>query len=174
MEAAKESEPSRILDAILPPRLEVDGREGSALPPESFQDALARAAATVKSHAASIFTPDHRDDCMDDPWPVAEGPADVITGEPLGGHEPDQPCTTEKGSSGGRGQVGGDVVVPGMSGEGDEVVVVGKGAEEDDDRGACVDGLQGLEIGERGQNSGGDNGDEEGGDEEPILVLGVV
>lgn len=143
MEAAKESEPSRILDAILPPHLEDEGREDPALPPESFKDALARAAAAVTSRTASIFTTDYGKDCVNDPWPVSEGPTDVITGEPLGGHEPDQPCTTEKG--GGIGEVGGDVAVPDASGGGDEVVV-GKGAEEDD-RGTCVDGLQGLEIG---------------------------
>lgn len=174
MEAAKESEPSSILDAILPPLLEDDACEVSALPPESFKDVLARATATVKSRAASIFTPDHREDCVNNPWPVAEVPTDVVTGEPLGDREPNQPCTTEKGSGGGTGEVGADVAVPGVSGEGDEVVV-GKGAEEDD-RGACVDGLQGLEIDERGENgSAGDGvGDEEGRHKEPILVEGVV
>ncbi|KAF8027565.1 hypothetical protein BT93_E0467 [Corymbia citriodora subsp. variegata] len=176
MEAAKESEPSRILDAILPPSLEEDGREDSALSPESFKDALAWATATVKSRAALIFTPDHGEDCMNDPRPVGDGPTDVITGEP-GGREPEQPCTTEKGSGIRTGEVGGeDVVVPGVSSEGDDVVAVGKGAEEEEDaRGACVDGLQGLEIGERGEyGSDSGIGDEEGGDEQPILVEGVA
>ncbi|KAI3411554.1 uncharacterized protein J3R85_017854 [Psidium guajava] len=172
MEAAKESEPSRILDAILPPCLEDGGRDETA-PPESFKDALTRAAATVKSRAASILTTDHGEECVNDPWPVAEGPTDVISGEPLGGREPDQPCTTEKGSGQVRGEVSGDVVVPEVSGERDEVVV-GKGSEEDD-RGTCGDGLQGLEIGDRGEKGGGGGvGGEEGSDEEPILVVGVV
>ncbi|XP_010034838.2 uncharacterized protein LOC104424168 [Eucalyptus grandis] len=174
MEATKESEPSRILDAILPRHLEDDCLEDPALPPESFKDAFARAAATVKSRAASIFTPSHGEDCVNDPWPIGDGLTDVITGEP-GGHEPEQPCTTEKGSGGGIGEVGEDVVVPGVSGEGDKVVV-GKGAEEDD-RGACVDGLQGLDTGERGENGGGGSGDgdgEGGGDEVPTLVEGVA
>ncbi|MCI14064.1 hypothetical protein A2U01_0035191, partial [Trifolium medium] len=112
---------SGLLHQILPPRLEDAGLEDPALPPESIHEAFLKAAAAVKSSAASIFSGE--DDCVDDPTPTEEKVSDAV-----------------------------DVIEP-----------------ESEAPGACVDGLQGLEIEEKK-----DVKESEEKEKKPILVGGYV
>ncbi|XP_057452871.1 uncharacterized protein LOC130744730 [Lotus japonicus] len=101
-------EQSGLLHQILPPRLEDAGLEDPALPPESIHQAFLKAAAAVKSRAASIFSSE--DDA-----------ADCVGIEPE--NHPPGPCIVEKG----RQPVADDVKVGGGGVEevGDDVVVGG-------------------------------------------------
>ncbi|WJX48900.1 hypothetical protein P8452_35402 [Trifolium repens] len=112
---------SGLLHQILPPRLEDAGLEDPALPPESIHEAFLKAAAAVKSSAASIFSDE--DDCVEDPTPTGEKVSDAV-----------------------------DVIEP-----------------ENEAPGACVDGLQGLEIEEKK-----DVKESEEKEKKPILVGGYV
>ncbi|XP_059640670.1 uncharacterized protein LOC132282875 [Cornus florida] len=163
-----------LLDKIRPPRLEDAGLEDCALPPDSIKEAFLKAATAVGSRAASIFSASDEDDCINDPWPTTKESSDVLVGiEP--GADPPGPCATEKG--GGLPEVTGDEVVVGgadASDTGDKVVGpdVAEGGEE-----ACVDGLEGLKIGEKGNGDkdeklkkGGDAEEKEKEGERPILV----
>lgn len=67
---------SGLLHQIIPPRLEDAGLEDPALPPELIHEAFLKAAAAVKSGAASIFSGD--DDCLDDPTPTEDDVSDVV------------------------------------------------------------------------------------------------
>lgn len=83
---------SGLLHQIIPPRLEDAGLEDPALPPESIHEAFLKAAAAVKSTAASIFSGE--DDCIDDPRPVGEDGSDVVVGiQPE--NEPPAACVDE-------------------------------------------------------------------------------
>ncbi|KAK3027043.1 hypothetical protein RJ639_040875 [Escallonia herrerae] len=150
MEATAEAA-AGLLEKIRPPRLEDAGLEDCALPPESIREAFLKAATAVKS---TIFSPSEDDDeeplgkCVNDPWPTLEDPSDALLGIMPEG-EPQGWCAVEKG------RVPEDV--------GDEVAVGGEeeaAAAEDKVLGpgdlpeggeSCVDGLQGLKIGERQQ-----------------------
>ncbi|XP_018849331.1 uncharacterized protein LOC109012252 [Juglans regia] len=182
MEAAKERE-AGLLHQILPPRIEDAGLEDCALPPDSIKEAFLKAATAVKSRAASIFTTSDDEetvtsfsegDCVKDPWPsAAKGTQDtVVAASPE--HEAPGPCATDKGS--GVPGVGGDdaVVVGGESDveeRGDKVVV---GVEEiaGTEGKACVEGLEGLEIGDKVKNGEGD--DERGDEKKPTLTEGFA
>ncbi|KAM3699781.1 hypothetical protein ACB098_05G050300 [Castanea mollissima] len=154
METTKEEEGGGLLNQILPPRLEDAGLEDCALPPDSIKEAFLRAATAVKSHASSIFATDFVDDdegegnCVNDPWPPA-GANDTLVGlSPEHEDEADSgPCAKEKGN--GAPEVGPDDVVVG--GEAEE-----RGGVRDGGGKACVEGLQGLKIGEKVKNGGHD------------------
>ncbi|KAK2971185.1 hypothetical protein RJ640_008609 [Escallonia rubra] len=174
MEATAEAAAAGLLEKIRPPRLEDAGLEDCALPPESIREAFLKAATAVNS---TIFSPSEDDDeepqgkCVNDPWPTLEDPSDALLcitpeGEPQGS------CAVEKG------RVPEDI--------GDEVAVGGEEAAAEDkllgpgdlpEGGeSCVDGLQGLEIGGKGNKlkngegeSESEEEDEEGG-ERPILA----
>ena len=177
METTKDQE-GGLLNQILPPRLEDAGLEDCALPPDSIEEAFLRAATAVKSRASLIFATDVDDDegnCVKDPWATA-GANDTLVGlSPEHGDEADSgPCAKEKGN--GVPEVGPDDVVVGGEAEekgSDVVVVVGGGGVGVRDGGgkACVEGLQGLKIGEKVKNGG--NGDKEG-EKKPTLTEGFV
>ncbi|KAA8541794.1 hypothetical protein F0562_022946 [Nyssa sinensis] len=176
MEATREAD--GLLDKIRPPRIEDAGLEDCALPPESIREAFLKAATAVGSRAASIFSAsgDENDNsecnCVNDPWPAAKESSDTLVGiKPEA--EPSGPCAAEKG--GGMPEVLGDEVAANFADaeeRADKVVGldVPKGGEE-----ACVDGLQGLKIGEKvtldkDKNLNDDDGDEEREGERPILA----
>ncbi|XP_058734431.1 uncharacterized protein LOC131606178 [Vicia villosa] len=69
---------SNLLHQIIPPRLEDAGLEDPALPPDLIHEAFLKAAAAVKSGAASIFSGD--DACIDDPTPAEDDKCDVVDG----------------------------------------------------------------------------------------------
>ena len=177
METTKDQE-GGLLNQIVPPRLEDAGLEDCALPPDSIKEAFLRAATAVKSRASSIFATDLDDDddvgyCVENPRTTA-GANDTLVGL-LPEHEDEAnsgPCAKEKGN--GVPEVGPDDVVVGGKAEekGSDVVVVGGGVGVRDGGGkACVEGLQGLKIGEKVKNGG--NGDKEG-EKKPILTAGFV
>ncbi|CAI0423092.1 unnamed protein product [Linum tenue] len=170
MEATKGKQ--GLLDQILPPRLEDAGLEDCALPPDSIKEAFLKAASAVKSRATSIFTDDTDDggDCVQDPWPEAKDVSDAIVGAPPAagaadvlvgideGLDEQGSCVAEKGG--------------GLVEDGRDEVVVGGGEIEEKERGkGCVDG-GGLNKEKKDQN--GDDDDEGGEGERPILTEGVV
>lgn len=79
---------SNLLHQIIPPRLEDAGLEDPALPPELIHEAFLKAAAAVKSGAASIFSGD--DACIDDPTPE-DDVSDILDGIEPENEEPG-PC----------------------------------------------------------------------------------
>lgn len=164
MESTEEQ--SGLLHQILPPRLEDAGLEDPALPPESIHEAFLKAAAAVKSSAASIFSgKEDTDDCLNDPWPTTEGSSDAIIGiEPE--NDPPGLCIVEKGIK----AVTDEVSVGGDDDELEEVVdelVVGEDGE------ACVDGFQGLDIKEK-EDVKKIKEEEEEKEKKPTLVEGYV
>lgn len=169
METSKEGKVG-LLHQILPPRLEDAGLEDCALPPDSIKEAFLKAATAVKSRAASIFTASDDEEtegeCVQDPWPTAKGDSDALVGASTE-HDDPGPCAAEKGSG-----------VPGVGGEanakerGDEVVLVGVDVREGGR--TCVQGLQGLEIGEEAKNGGGDDDEKEGKKKKPTLTEGFI
>lgn len=176
METTKDQE-GGLLNQIVPPRLEDAGLEDCALPPDSIKEAFLRAATAVKSRASSIFATDLDDDdegnCVEDPWTTA-GANDMLAGlSPEHEDEADSgPCAKKKGN--GVPEVGPDDVVVGREAEEkvSDVMVVGGGVGVRDGGGkACVEGLQGLKIGEKVKNGG--NGDKEG-EKKPTLTEGFV
>ncbi|KAG5523348.1 hypothetical protein RHGRI_035239 [Rhododendron griersonianum] len=151
-----------LLDQIRPPRLEDAGLEDCALPPDSIKEAFLKAAIAVGSRAASIFEKDEGR-CVEDPW--GEETGDDLVGVIEGVDPPPGACVPEKGGVVGETEERGDkLVAPGLTEaeeRGDKVVEGGDPVEGGE---ACVDGLKGLEIGDKGK-SGGE--EEEG--ERPIL-----
>ncbi|XP_004302907.1 PREDICTED: uncharacterized protein LOC101294382 [Fragaria vesca subsp. vesca] len=150
-----------LLHRIHPPRLEDAGLEDCALPPDSIKEAFLKAATAVKSRATSIFTSDDdEDDCVDDPW---EARPDAVVGA-----ETDANPGGCGGEKGGAVEVGGDEVVVGGEEEmRDKVIVGGEDVREVGGDKACVDGLVGLEIGDK-------NKKKKDNDEGPILVGGYA
>lgn len=145
MEAAGETK-SITIDSIIPPRLEDAGLEDCALPPDSIREAFLKAASAVRSIVSD------EGGCVEDPW---EEPSD-------------EGCVVEKGV--GSTEAAGDRVV--VVGDAEEKVdaVVGPGVPDGGEK-ACVDGLQGLEIGGK-KNEVAD--EVEKGDDEPTLVEGFA
>ncbi|KAI4331445.1 hypothetical protein MLD38_029632 [Melastoma candidum] len=164
MESAKgqETTPS-IFAEILPPRLEDAGLEDCALPPESVKEAFMKAALAVKSRASSLLSPSTEEGDLVS-GPIPEGLSDHVVGADVA--EWDHPCVVEKG---GGGEPRGDLATPEVveGGVGDRVVVPGM---EGDGKGACVsDGPLGeAETGLAAAE------EEEGSEDEPSLVEGVV
>ncbi|CAI9753802.1 unnamed protein product [Fraxinus pennsylvanica] len=145
MDAAREVE--GFLDKIKPPRLEDAGLEDCALPPESIKEAFLKAANAVRS---IISAPDDEDEgegrCVDDP---IEGSSDILVGIKEGVKSPPGSCAAEKG--GGLTEAAGDdVLVAGGGAEDKPGDLLGSSVPEDREA-ACVDGLQGLEIGGKGR-----------------------
>lgn len=175
METFKEGE-AGLLHQIRPPPLEDAGLEDCALPPDSIKEAFLKAATAVKSRAASIFTASDDEEtegeCVQDPWPTAKGSSDAVA-ESSPEHDYPGPCAAQKGS--GVPAVGIDDVVVGGEADakdrGEDVVV---GTDVRDGGRACVQGLQGLEIGEEAQNDGGEDDEKEGEKKKPILTEGFI
>ncbi|PHU24372.1 hypothetical protein BC332_09479 [Capsicum chinense] len=177
MEFTKESE--SLLDKIRPPRLEDAGLEDCALPPESIKEAFLKAATAVRSIiSASDDEDESQGQCVKAPSPNDDFTKDALIGITEGITDIPGKCTTEKG--------GGGEVPEGII----DVVDVQGGSKDSDDRGdlvdglslpeggeSCVDGLQGLEIGEKGgkiKKKEGKEEDEEASDEKPTLVEGMI
>ncbi|KAK6153693.1 hypothetical protein DH2020_013332 [Rehmannia glutinosa] len=143
MEATGEAE--SFVKLIEPPRLEDAGLEDCALPPESLKEAFLKAASAVRSIiSASGDEGENQGRCVEDPW---EEVSDTLVGITEGVSGPSEGCAVEKG--GGFVEAPGDKVAVGSGGDAETKVdaVVGPGLAEGGE--ACVDGLQGLEIGER-------------------------
>ncbi|KAK6124990.1 hypothetical protein DH2020_041264 [Rehmannia glutinosa] len=159
MEGAREA--GSFLDKITPPRLEDAGLEDCALPPESIKEAFLKAASAVRSLVSASDDEDESGGrCVDDPW---EDSSDALVGIKEGVTAPSEGCAAEKG--GRLAEVPGDKVsVGGGDPEGKSDELVGPGLPEGGE--ACVDGLQGLEIGEKsrgilGKKSGDDVADDD-------------
>ncbi|KAI5650546.1 hypothetical protein M9H77_36551 [Catharanthus roseus] len=171
-----------LLGKIRPPRLEDAGLEDCALPPESIKEAFLKAASAVRSIVSS-HTSDDEDEgrCVNDPWPTFGGSTDAVVGIEDGVYNPPGSCASEK--VGGLPEFAGDEVAVKDADEKVDEVLVG-GTDLPDEGKACVDGLQGLEIGGKDsdikgkKNSGSvDNVDEEEDEkdgEKPILAEGYV
>ncbi|XP_073053083.1 uncharacterized protein [Primulina eburnea] len=175
MDAADEAK--GFFDSIKPPRLEDAGLEDCALPPDLIKEAFRKAASAVKS---VITTSDEEGEsggqCVDDPW---EDSTDVVIGIADGITAPSGGCVVQKG--------GGLTEAPG-----DEVAVLGGDPNEKGDTvvdpdlpasgDACVDGLQGLDIGGNGRGILGkklvdrkaDVDEEDEGGDRPTLAEGYV
>ncbi|XP_073143432.1 uncharacterized protein [Henckelia pumila] len=137
MDATNEGE--GFLDSIRPPRLEDAGLEDCALLPDLIREAFRKAASAVKS---VISTSDGDSESgghyVDDPW---EDSTDVVIGITDGVTAPSGGCIAQKPTEA----------------PGDEVAVLGGDPNEKGDKvvdqdlpaggDACVDGLQGLDIG---------------------------
>lgn len=167
MESTKEQ--SGMLHKILPPRLEDAGLEDPALPPDSIHEAFLKAAAAVKSRAASIFssTDDDNDGgCVSDPWPSAKDASDAVIGVESENELPGS-CIVERGVE----PVADEVKVAGEGGDASADVVVEGGDKLGEDVEACVDELQGLDI--KDVKKGGEEDDEEE-NKKPTLVEGYV
>ncbi|KAL6972794.1 hypothetical protein U1Q18_026966 [Sarracenia purpurea var. burkii] len=153
MEATREVED--LLDQVRPPRLEDAGLEDCALPPESIKEAFLKAATAVGSRAASIFTTsdDERNAseeegrCTNDPWPNLGKSSDTPVGTNDGINPPPGGYAAEKGDDV-PGVIGDELVVGVTDAEEKaDKVMVGPDMPEGDGK-ACVDGLQGLKIGD--------------------------
>ncbi|KAG9456082.1 hypothetical protein H6P81_000590 [Aristolochia fimbriata] len=156
------------LKMIRPPSLEEAGLEDCALPPEAIKEAFAKAASSVKSRAASLFSAGEEKepgDCVQNPAPTVGELKDSLIGMSA---RPGKSCgAAEKGRL---TEVWGDKVVPGVESGGSSDKVLG--AEVPAERGgrACVDGLRGV----RKVDEGGYETDDEGEREKPILAEGFV
>lgn len=162
---------SGLLDTIKPPRLEDAGLEDCALPPEAIEEAFLKAANSIKCRAAAILYPRDDDtdsiDHLDGLEPSNGEIKDMLLGIPSGGMEP---CGTQKIDG-----------IPEMSS--DQVLIGKENAEAsdrllgleipDNEEKACVEGIQGLEIGEKG-NDVHDSEVEIKNGEQPILVEGFI
>ncbi|KAJ0074911.1 hypothetical protein Patl1_34297 [Pistacia atlantica] len=164
MEATKED--SRLLNKIIPPRLEDAGLEDCALPPDSIKEAFFKAASVVKSRATSFFhSDDEEEDCLDDPWPqtknvsdaMAPGPCGVVKGGGVVEEGEDKVMVTGGGGGSDVAEEKYDVV-----GGGDRDVAEGKGGS------GCVEGLNGLKIEDKEKKK------ENKESERPTLVEGFV
>lgn len=167
MEAARETE--SFLGKIKPPRLEDAGLEECALPPESIREAFFKAASAVRSIVSDSGDEDEGR-CVEGPW---EDSSDAVVGITEGVNGPSEGCVVEKGS--GLTEAPGDkvVVVGGGDSEAKVDTVVGPGIPEGGE--ACVDGLGGLEIGEKSRGVLGKKLVEDGekrDKEKPTLVEG--
>lgn len=147
MEATGEPKIGSLLDKIQPPRLEDAGLEDCALPPDSIQEAFLKAATAVRSRIFYASDEESEGDCINDPWPTIGSSGDKLVGVAT---EADPPgaCAPKKGGE--LPEVTGDeVVTDGREAMPDKVVE----PEVPDEAGkSCVDGLQGLKIGEKSGN----------------------
>lgn len=140
-----------IVGKILPPRLEDAGLEECALPPEAIKEAFAKAATAVRSIISASSGDDEAEGhCVNDPSIEAGGSSDALVGITDGVDYVPGSCANEKG--GGVPEVASDEVAVRDEDEKVDQVVIGgpsvRGSGED----ACVDGLQGLDIGEKSKS----------------------
>lgn len=172
MELTKESE--SLLDKIRPPRLEDAGLEDCALPPESIKEAFLKAATAVRS---MISVSDDEDEsqgqCVKTPSPSEDFTKDALVGITEGIHDIPGKCSTEKGGGGEVPEGTIDVVADNEDPEeGGDLVGVSYLPEGGQ---SCVDGLQGLELGDKGGEIKKKEAEEEDEDsEKPTLVEGYV
>lgn len=143
MEATGEVKFGSLLDQIQPPRLEDAGLEECALPPDSIQEAFLKAATAVRSRIFHTSDDESEGECVNDPWPGNGSSGDKLMGITT---EVDPPgsCAPKKGGE--LPVFGDDVVVGGREGMPDKVVEPDVPDEADK---SCVDGLQGLKIGDK-------------------------
>ncbi|CAI9286362.1 unnamed protein product [Lactuca saligna] len=172
MEATGEANIGSLLDKIKPPLLEDAGLEDCALPPDSIQEAFLKAATAVRSHIFHDSDDESEGDCINDPWPGNESGGDRLIGITT---EADPPgaCAPKKGSE--LPEVIGDEVVIGeREGTPDKVV---EPEVPDEAEKSCVDGLQGLKIGDTNDKKSETNkklNEDEEDDEKRSPVLAEV
>ncbi|KAK9078321.1 hypothetical protein SSX86_002386 [Deinandra increscens subsp. villosa] len=172
METTGEVEFGSLLDTIQPPRLEDAGLEDCALPADSIQEAFLKAASAVKSRIFHATSDDESEgECVNDPWPGNGSSGDKLVGIEAEA-DPSGSCVPKKGGE--LPAVNGDeVVVGGGEGMTDKVV---EPEVPDEAEKSCVDGLQGLKIGEKkvgGSETAAESneGEEEDEDEKrPVLT----
>ncbi|KAI3803404.1 hypothetical protein L1987_31555 [Smallanthus sonchifolius] len=145
METTGKVEFGSLLDKIQPPRLEDAGLEDCALPPDSIQEAFLKAATAVRSRIFHATSDDESEgECVNDPWLQNGSSSDKLVGITTEGDPPGS-CVPKKG-----GELptanGVEVVVCGREGMPDKVV--GPDVPDEAEK-SCVDGLQGLRIGEK-------------------------
>ncbi|CAN4086844.1 unnamed protein product [Withania somnifera] len=173
MELTKESE--SLLDKIRPPRLEDAGLENCALPPESIKEAFLKAANSVRS---MISPSDDEDEsqghCVKTPSPIEYSTKDALIGITEGVTDIPGKCTTEKGGGGEVTEGVSDVVaVEGVDKDQEDCGDLVGGLSLPEGGPSCVDGLQGLEIGEKVKKKEVKEEDEEES-EKPTLVEGFI
>ncbi|MCD9558717.1 hypothetical protein HAX54_016253 [Datura stramonium] len=172
MELTKESE--SLLDKIRPPRLEDAGLEDCALPPDSIKEAFLKAAAAVRSMiSASDDEDESQGQCVKTPSPSENFAKDALIGIAEGIGDIPGKCSTEKGGGGEVPEGTSDVVAANKDPE-DSGDLVGVSSLPEGGQ-SCVDGLQGLEIGDKGgkiKTKEAKEEDEES--EKPTLVEGFV
>lgn len=176
MEAAGEAKFGSLLDKIQPPRLEDAGLEDCALPPDSIQEAFLKAATAVRSRIFSSSSDNESEgECVNDPWPGNESSGDKLIGITTQA-DPPGACAPKKG-----GElpvvIGDELVVGGKEGMPDKVV---EPEVPDEAEKSCVDGLQGLKIGEKrfngeikgkeSETNNESNKDEEEDEKRPVLA----
>ncbi|XP_024979266.1 uncharacterized protein LOC112516451 [Cynara cardunculus var. scolymus] len=172
MEAIGKPKIGSLLDKIQPPRLEDAGLEDCALPPDSIQEAFLKAATAVRSRIFHASDDESEGDCINDPWPTIGSPVDKLVGITTE-EDPPGACAPKKGGELPE-MTGDEVVTGGREGIPDKVV---EPEVPDEREKSCVDGLQGLKIGER-KNIGGKKSetekeskkDEEEEEERAVLV----
>ncbi|KAL3528737.1 hypothetical protein ACH5RR_008059 [Cinchona calisaya] len=175
-----------LFGKIMPPKLDDAGLEDCALPPESIKEAFLKAATAVRSIISASSYDDEAEakaevegHCVNDPWPEIEDSSDELVGISDGVGDVPGSCAAEKG--GGLPEVSADEVAVRDADEKVDEVVIG-GPTVPDAGEACVDGLQGLEIGEKSRGKIGkklkdgeiDNEEQDGEKEKPILAEGYV
>ncbi|XP_068649167.1 uncharacterized protein [Aristolochia californica] len=156
------------LKIIRPPRLEDAGLEDCALPPEAIKDAFFKAASSIKSRAASMFSAEEETEpgaCVENPAPTHGELKDSLIG--ISG-KPGKSCGVPE--KGGLPEGCFDKVVPGVESEGSCNKVLGAEAPEKAGRKACVEGLEGVKK----VDEGGYDSDDEGEKETPILAEAYV
>lgn len=171
MELTKESE--SLLDKIRPPRLEDAGLEDSALPPESIKEAFLKAATAVRSMISVSDEDESQGQCVKTPSPSEDSTKDALVGITEGIEHIPGKCSTEKGGGGDVPEGTTDVVADSKDPE--EVGDLVGGSYLPESGQSCVDGLQGLEIGDKGGEIKKKEAEEEDEDsEKPTLVEGFV
>lgn len=134
-----------ILGKILPPRLEDAGLEDCALPPEAIKEAFGKAATAVRSNISASSGDDEAEGhCVNDPSIEAGDSSDALVGITDGVDYVPGGCANEKG--------GGDEVTVRDEGEKVDQVVIGGPSVPASGEDACVDGLQGIDIGEKSES----------------------
>nr|XP_043625127.1 uncharacterized protein LOC122596584 [Erigeron canadensis] len=147
MEATGEAKVGSLLNKIQPPRLEDAGLEDCALPPDSIQEAFLKAATAVRSRIFHTSDDESDEECVNDPWPYNGTSGDKLTGVTSEAGLPGA-CVPKKGA-GLPAMTGDEVVVGSREGMPDKVV---EPDVPDEPEKSCVDGLQGLKIGEKKDN----------------------
>ncbi|KAJ8553336.1 hypothetical protein K7X08_024014 [Anisodus acutangulus] len=148
MELTKESE--SLLDKIRPPRLEDAGLEDCALPPESIKEAFLKAASAVRSMISQSDDEDESLDlCVKTPSPTENSTKDALVGITEGISDISGKCTTEKGGGGEFPEGTADVVDVDGAKEAEDGGDLVDGLSLPEGGQSCVDGLQGLEIGDK-------------------------
>ncbi|KAL4589190.1 hypothetical protein LXL04_002095 [Taraxacum kok-saghyz] len=172
MEATREAKLGSLLDKIKPPRLEDAGLEDCALPPDSIQEAFLKAATAVHSHIFYHSDDESEEDCINDPWPRDESSGDKLAGITIDSKPPGACAPKKVGNL--PDVIGDEVVTGGTEGMPDKVV---EPKVPDEAEKSCVDGLQGLKIGDKkvkGEIEGKKSNEDDEEDDDRIPVLAEV